>query len=242
MAPVFPRPLKCPLSLNVSLAHRHLEHFWRNPPLCPHYYLIKSCDVYCAEHAAETWHTSTPTAADKGVIAIVLDSKKRAKRKGPQKPPSVCLPNNSATTKTHSRSSCSLFLLDQKWDNLTSYRCMLMTRREGSGTYALNRAERSLSLQKVPLLSDITKLSPPQTGLLKHMTSWINIATPPDKRCRVSYRTLCGLVGSSQTQRPRQAGKAWLCLTQQLILDVFLYDNCRLRSAWAPQLVKKTYL
>lgn len=71
-----------------------------------------------------------------------------------------------------------------------------MVRIEGSGTYVLNRAERSLS-HKVPLLSDITKrqLPPPQTAVLEHMTSWINIAVPPAKRCRVSYRTLCGLVG-----------------------------------------------
>lgn len=48
MAPAFPRPLKCLLSLNVSLAHRHLGHFpEKYPPLCPHYYLIKSCDIQC---------------------------------------------------------------------------------------------------------------------------------------------------------------------------------------------------
>lgn len=63
MAPMFPRPLKCLLSLNVSLAHMHLRHFWRNQPPCPHYYLIKSCHIHSAECTAETRHTSTSVAA-----------------------------------------------------------------------------------------------------------------------------------------------------------------------------------
>lgn len=63
MAPMFPRPLKWLLSLNVSLAHMHLGHFWRNPPPCPHYYLIKSCHIHSAECTAETRHTSTSVAA-----------------------------------------------------------------------------------------------------------------------------------------------------------------------------------
>lgn len=63
MAPMFPRPLKCVLSLNVSLAHMHLGHFWRNPPPCPHYYLIKSCHIHSAECTVETRHISTSVAA-----------------------------------------------------------------------------------------------------------------------------------------------------------------------------------
>ena len=38
-----------------------------------------------------------------------------------------------------------LCFLDQKWDKFISYQGMLMVRSKGSGTYVLNKAERSLS-------------------------------------------------------------------------------------------------
>lgn len=89
MVHVFPRPLKCPLSLSIGLAHRHLGHFWRNPPLCPYYYLIKSCDIQRAEYAAQARHTSTQTAADeRQPLSLWL------KRAGSGQTSS--LPNNSA--------------------------------------------------------------------------------------------------------------------------------------------------
>lgn len=100
MKPMFPRPLKCPLSFNISLAHRNLGHVWKSPPHCPYDYLIKSCVICFVEYVAEPRQTSKVTAADKLILANVCTVKQSAQQKNrTTKPALVCLTNNSTTTK-----------------------------------------------------------------------------------------------------------------------------------------------